>query len=220
MSHWREITSGPGPSPDFPRKDFNMSRLAHQRLGSTVKVGLFVMILVTGSAGNDPVSAQTEFPRLGLSAAPDAYVATIDVSTGEPFQLYVVAKGPDGSGVLPFDLLSLEWAVFAPCCGASYEILAIEYNPLLDHVGHPFTGVSSTSANCLEDDFLYLATLTFEMRVEFPGNYILPAGAIGPASDCEGVSHFFFDLTVEAVVDGGFTPNDRSTWGALKSSYR
>lgn len=194
--------------------------LARQRFGPLVQVGLVVMVVVTCSSVDENVLAQTEFPRLGLSAAPDAYVGTLEVSAGEPFQLYVVAKGPNGSDVLPFDLLSLAWAVFAPCCGASYEILDIEYNPLLDHVGHPFTGVDSASEICLEDDFLYLASLTFEMRVELPGNYILPAGAIGPAYDCEGESHFFFDLTVEAIVDGGFTPNDKSTWGALKSRYR
>jgi len=197
-----------------------MSRLARQRLSPWVQVGLSIMVLVASASVGNTVVAQTDFPRLGLSAAPDAYISTIEVAAGEPFQVYVVAKGPDGSDVLPFDLLSLEWAVFAPCCGASYEIIAMEFNPLLDHVGHPFSGVDSSSEICLDDDFLYLASLTFEMRVELPGNYILPAGAIGPAYDCDGESHFFFDLTVEAIVDGGFTPNVTSTWGALKASYR
>lgn len=164
--------------------------------------------------------AQTSLSRLGLSAAPDSYVPTIEVDSEEPFDLHIIAKGPDGIDVLPFDLASLEWAVYTPCCGAVYSVVGFEYNPDLDHVGFPFTGVQTTGEVCIEDDFLHLATLTLILHVDEPGFYLLPAGAIGPAYDCDGGSHLFLDLTVEASVDGGITPNTTSTWGGMKGLYR
>jgi len=182
--------------------------------GIMAAVVVSTLLLATGGL------AQTALPRLGLSAAPDMYVGTIDVASDEPFDLYIIAKGPDGLDILPFDLVSLQWAVFTPCCGASYDVLDVQYNPDLEHVGFPFTGVESSSEICIEDDFLYLATLTLIINVDGPGAYLLPAGATGPAFDCADESHLFLDLTVEAHVDGGITPNSYETWGGLKGIYR
>ena len=187
-----------------------------QRLGlnKALLAGVVCLLLAV------PATAQMEYSRLGLSASPDAYVPSIEVSSDEYFTLYVLAKGPDGSNELPFDIASIPWAVFAPCCGASYEIVGIELNPLMEHDGIPFSGVVSSSEICIDENYLVLATITFDIWVEFPGNYLLPAGAIGPAIDCDGNSHFFFDMTVEAVVDGGLTPSNLSTWGEIKAMYQ
>ena len=168
-----------------------------------------------------PATAQfDDFALLGLSAAPDRYEPTIVIDSDEHFVLYFLAKGPDEASALPFDLLSLSWAVLAPCCGASYEVIAIDYNSDLVHEGYPLSGVQSTAEVCLDQDYLVLAALTFEMRVPAPGIYRIPAGAIGPALDCNSDPHFFADLAVDAIVDMSSTPNESLSWGTLKTHYR
>jgi len=168
-----------------------------------------------------PVSGQIdEWGRIGLSAAPDSYVANIEVESGEEFTLYVICHGPEEGMPIPFDVGVLNWVVFAPCCGASYDITAIEYDDSLQHEGFPFSGVVSTAEDCLEDDFVLLATVTFIMQVPAAGDYLLGAGALGPSNDCEGGSHFLMDQPVIASVDGGFTPGASRSWGAVKSLFR
>jgi hypothetical protein len=175
-----------------------------------------------------------DYPRLGLSAAPDAYVDSLTVQPDQEFTLYLVATGPNGTEPLPFGISSLQWAVFAGCCGVIFDIHEVTYNPQLDHVGHPLAGVVSTAPDCLDVDFLLLATLDFQIINAVPGTYLMPAGATGPAWDCAAESHLFLDLTVSVRLEEGgvvsTVPNDSSdgsspasgpqTWGGVKANYR
>ena len=184
--------------------------------------------------GVRPAAAQFEdYPRLGLSASPAAVVDSLTIGPGAPFDVHMIAIGPEGDEPLGFGIASLQWIIYTGCCGVYLEVLAVDYNPLLDHVGSPLEGVVSTAQNCLFEDVLHLATITLRIIEPTQGLAMLPAGAAGPGLDCDGGSRLFFDILFNAYIDpsiisgvpdempsGEQPPRESSSWGALKAVFR
>ena len=164
--------------------------------------------------------AQISYPRLGLSASKDAYVDTMTSEAGQPFTLHVIATGVDGLLPLPFEMATFDWAVFAVCCGGAAGMLGYELCADLDHAGHPLVSVTSSAETCLDRDVIYLASVTFFLEGEGPGDYLMVAGATGPAYDCDGGNHLLMDLAVTVTLTGDVTPTDDPTWGQVKALYR
>ncbi len=157
---------------------------------------------------------------LGLSAAPDAYVARLDTPVGEPFTLYVIAAAEDPRLPLDFSLASASWAVFNVCCGGSPVEIVDHASPAgVVGDGHPYLGVVTTGDACLDQDVILLAQVTFDWVMPGAPRFALAAGATGPAIDCDGGAHFMYGLMVEVNGTGGVSAPSTS-WGALKSLYR
>ena len=75
-----------------------MSNITRSLIWSSI---LSCLLLAMGTT----VQAQSldSYSRLGLSAAPDAYVPELTIQPDETFVLYVIAVGPH-YGPLPFDV--------------------------------------------------------------------------------------------------------------------
>jgi hypothetical protein len=184
-----------------------------------VLVGLLVVLAAT-MLMVPRAEAQIEFPRLGISASPTAYVDTMTVDAGQEFVLYVCALGHNPGEPLDQDVSVLQWAVHQVCCGAVLEILDVQYNPNFYHEGTPYFGVSSSSESCVTEDFITLATLTMTINAPEPGEYLAAAGPFAAAVDCEGNNPLFMDMPLTLNVVGEVTPVSGSTWGSIKASYR
>lgn len=168
-----------------------------------------------------PATAQLEFSMLGLSAEPDAYVAEKTVAFGEEFDLYVILTGPEGESPLPWILDSVNWAVLQNCCGGSpaYLIDSELLGPDLVHTGEPVVGVTSAAADCVQQDVVALARLTFTW-VETPTrNFYLGAAATTAAVTCDEDFQLLSSRSVE-ITPTGVTPAEESSWGAVKRLYR
>jgi hypothetical protein len=159
------------------------------------------------------------YSRLGLSAAPDAFVSELTIQPGETFVLFVIAVGPQ-YGPLPFDVAEANWAIYATCCGQQAEIVDIQYADGMTHTGHPLGGVKSEMPICYEGDVISLAAITFRFFRDTPSTYIMAAGASGPLYDCAGEIHLLMDLAVDVTVAGSLTPVPKLSWGSLKAGYR
>jgi hypothetical protein len=127
----------------------------------------------------------------------------------------------------------MSWIKHTGCCGVDFEILHVDYNPALEHVGDPVTGVTTTAPECLEQDIVLLATITFAINYPTQGIALMPAGATGPGLDCGGEGFLFFDLLLEVTMDEvvisaipdesepGWGPvSEGATWGGIKGTYR
>jgi hypothetical protein len=200
---------------------------------SSIMIGLVAWSLSLAIGGVRPASAQFEdIPRLGLSASANSVVDSISVAPGAPFDLYMIAIGPEGNEPLSFGVSSIQWVIYSGCCGVYLEILGVDYNPLLEHVGTPLDGVVSTATDCLFTDVLCLATIRLRILEPTQGIAMLPAGAAGPGYDCDGGSRLFFDILFNAHLDGSIIsgvpdelpPAERpladASWGALKALFR
>jgi hypothetical protein len=159
------------------------------------------------------------YSRLGLSAAPDAFVSELTIQPGETFVLYVIAVGPQ-YGPLPFDVAEANWAVYAACCGLQAEIVDVQYADGMTHTGQPLGGVKSELPVCYEGDVIMLAAVTFRFLRDTPSTYLMAAGASGPLYDCSGEIHLLMDLAVDVTVAGSLTPDGRQSWGSVKAGYR
>jgi hypothetical protein len=190
---------------------------------SLVSVGLVLVVvgLVPNGLLVDEAGAQ-EFSRLGLSAAPDAYVASLETEIDQPFTLYVIVTGLAGQEPLPFDLYEVDWTVFTACCGDSPVLITgMDYPEETMHEGDPYDFVKSTAVDCLEDDVVMLASITFDWSEEFAGMTTFPvsAGASGPAQDCTSDYHVLMGLYVDVIGTPVQTDNEAVTWGGLKAGY-
>ena len=87
-------------------------------------------LLGTGSA-----SAQYDFPRIGLSAAPDHYVDAMEAEIGEEFTMYACVFANTPGEPLQQPLQSVAWVIHQACCGAYLDLLDVVYNPEFEHVG-------------------------------------------------------------------------------------
>jgi hypothetical protein len=177
------------------------------------------LLLLTAPGRSALAQVIPEYPHLGLSAAPDRYVDTLDIQQGEPFTLYMIMIGPQ-QGPLPFDLAQTQWTVHAACCGASYNVVDIAYNETMHHEGELPGDIHSTVEVCAHQDVVLLAAITFELLFQPVGTYLLPAGATGLTLDCDGGSHLMMDLSVILNIGATGTPTDVQSWGAVKAIYR
>ena len=153
-----------------------MSNITRSLIWSSI---LSCLLLAMGTT----VQAQSldSYSRLGLSAAPDAYVPELTIQPDETFVLYVIAVGPH-YGPLPFDVAEANWAVYAACCGLQAEIVDVQYADGMTHTGQPLGGVKSELPVCYEGDVIMLAAVTFRFFRGTPSTYLMAAGASVPSS--------------------------------------
>ncbi len=159
-------------------------------------------------------------PRIGLSASQDIYVDHITVPYDTDFQLYAMVFGSEPGVAMNQAVSSLPWVIHQACCGAVIEISDIAFNPELEHVGHPLAGTVSSVETCLDQDSIWLATLTVRLRSEQAEGVLWASGPFGPIRDCEGETPFFMNMPVTIALEGEPTPNQISQWGRVKAMYR
>lgn len=181
-------------------------------------IGLTVLtVLLLTAVG---ARAQTAFPRVGLSAAPDHYSEEITIVEGEPFVLYACVFGPADGEPIGESLRSISWVIHQVCCGSSVDIIDIEWSDQFIHEGHPILGVTSTPIECTDQDQLLIATLTTVLHDPVPGGGLWAAGPYDASYDCGEEVTFFQGMPVSIFVEGEATPTDGATWGGLKALYR
>lgn len=189
----------------------------HRRLlpavGLAVLAVLALMLLWTGSA-------QAQFPRIGISGAPDHYQETLDVVAGEDFTLYVGIYGVDDETPLDQPFSSLSWVLHQVCCGAVLYIQDVEYSPAFQHEGNPYLGVISSAEVCVDEPFITLATLTLQMVAPADGEYLAACGPYQQAIDCDGGNPIVMGLPMTLSITGVTSPVAKGTWGAVKATYR
>ena len=192
-----------------------MTRFARFVAGCAT-AGLILVALAASASAQPP-----QFPRVGLSTSPDYHSEFISVAMDEPFDLHMLVLPPENGEPL-FDVSMVRWAVFQVCCGGVASLEAVDYTPGLDHEGHPFDGVTSVASDCITDEIIHLATITFTLHADDPGVYLMVAGPTDWAQDCGGENEVLMDMVV--LVDlydpNDQTPVERTSWGSLKATYR
>jgi hypothetical protein len=185
-------------------------------LSRTVRLAALAgLLLAAGSA-----SAQYDFPRIGLSAAPDRYVDAMEAEIGEEFTMYACVFAHAPGEPLQQPLQSVAWVIHQACCGAYLDLVDVVYNPEFVHVGQsPLSGVVSSAETCVDREGIWLATLTVRLDAPGPGDYLWAAGPYAGAADCDGGTPVFMDMPVNITVPGS-TPVVSSSWGTLKARYR
>ena len=166
-----------------------------------------------------PARAQEEFPRIGLSASPTTYVDRITVDLDSTFTLYAMVFGHEDGAPIG-EVSALPWVIHQVCCGAVLDLQDMELNPALTHDGHPLAGMVSSSDACIDDQSIWLATMTVRVATEIPGDYLWAAGPYGPIEDCEGENPFFMSAPVTITFEGEPTPTTDHSWGEVKALYR
>ncbi len=182
-------------------------------------VGALVLVACLMVAGAGYAQFQ-DLPRVGLSASATSYVDSVAVDLGAPFTVYACIFGPDAQTPLQETISSVPWVIHQVCCGAAMEILDVQYNPELEHTGHPLAGVRSTAPECLQRDSLLLATLLVQVTADQPGEFLWAAGLADAYVDCNGDNPLFQGLPVLIIADGGQVPDGKTSWGGLKALYR
>lgn len=168
-----------------------------------------------------PASAQyLTFPRLGVSAAPDHYEPEIQVDGDQEFQLYVLVLAPQDETPLTTSFSSFNWAVLQSCCGYDTELVDESYEDGFTHTGTALGGVVCDADGCRGGDYVRLATLTFRMITNYPGDYFMMCGPVTYQQACDGSNVVFTDLNVviHYTVDGQ-TPVENQSWGAVKALF-
>lgn len=165
-------------------------------------------------------TAQSAMPRIGLSAARDTYVGEITVEPNQDFTLYAMIFGADNVTPLKQTITEIPWVIHQVCCGAVLTISAAEFNPALETVGNPLAGTISTVPTCVAQDNIWLATLTVQMESTQPGSYEWASGPFGTILDCNAETVFMRGLAVTVTMEGSPVPNEVSSWGQIKATYR
>ncbi|MCB1183804.1 hypothetical protein KDM41_10250 [bacterium] len=176
---------------------------------------LALLLLAAGAARSQEV-----FPRIGLSASQDHHVDRIVIDPDSTFTIYAMAFGNQPGMPMDQPVTSLHWVIHQVCCGAAVQIVDMELNPDLEHEGHPLAGMVSSAPTCLDQDAIWLASMTVRVAAPFSGDYLWAAGPFGAAQDCDGGSPFFMDLPITVSVEGDVLPNDQPTFGSLKARFR
>jgi len=179
-----------------------------------LSVALVLFLFITNAR------AQTEYPRMGLSASPDEYVNTIEIVPGEDFTLYACVFGPGPGEPVGQPFTSLSWVIHQVCCGATVDIRDFQFNPDLDNTGHPLVGVVTTTATCYDKDSVLLATITCNMNNPTPEGVLWAAGPFDASYDCQGGNALFMGMAVTINADGDALPVEESRWGSIKAMYR
>jgi hypothetical protein len=164
--------------------------------------------------------AQEEYPRIGLSAARDVYLDHITVPVGAEFELYAIVTGSAPGGALNQPVSSLPWVIHQVCCGEVVEFLDLEFNPDLQHEGHPLAGTVSSVESCLDQDTIWLATLKVRLVAGTDYDVLWAAGPFGPIRDCGGQVPLFLGMAVTISPEPDPTPAEAGPWGSLKAMYR
>jgi len=164
--------------------------------------------------------AEGDRPRIGLSASKTIYVDNIIVQPDTEFELYAMVAGYSPGEAMNQPVSSMPWVIHQVCCGALIEILDVKFNPDLQHEGHPLSGTTSFVETCLDQDTIWLATLTVQMVSTQAEDVLWAAGPFGPIVDCDGEVPFFASIPVTITLDGEPTPNEISPWGQVKAMYR
>ena len=182
-------------------------------------VGLVVIMLAV--VLTSPIVIAQTMPAIGLSADKDEYVSHIDVQLNEDFVVYAMAMNLNGGGTVNQTVTSMPWVIHQVCCGAVVEIMDIELNPALNHDGHPLAGMLSTSDTCLDQETIWLATLTVRMVAPTTEDVLWAGGPFGQITDCDGEVPLFTSLLLTIGMEGGEpTPSVSSSWGQVKAVYR
>jgi len=164
--------------------------------------------------------SQTDIPRIGLSADRFTYVDHITVKPNEDFTLHALVTGFGPGDPINQPVTSLPWVIHQVCCGAVLEIVGIDFNPDLQHAGHPLAGTISSAETCIDQESIWLATLRVRMLSTEAGDVLWAAGPFGPIVDCDGEVPLFLSMPVTITLDGEPTPTETSGWGQIKAMYR
>lgn len=168
-----------------------------------------------------PANAQIPAaPRIGLSAAQDSYVGRITVEPNVDFKLYAMILGPEDGVPLQQSITEIPWVIHQVCCGAVLTIIDAEFNPVLESVGNPLAGTITTVPTCAVQDSIWLATLTVRMESTIPGSFEWASGPFGSVLDCNAESVFMHGMAVTVTMEDTPTPNEISSWGQIKATYR
>jgi len=185
---------------------------------SWLVTAFFLLVLLALSLALVPQAQST--PRIGLSASKTSYVENISVQFDTDFLLYALVTGGTSGEPMNQPVSSLPWVIHQVCCGAVLEIQDIKWNPDMEHVGHPLAGTVSSVETCLDQDTIWLATLTVRMLSTQAEDLLWASGPFGPIQDCNGEVPFFMNMPVTIALDGEPTPTDTSRWGNIKAMYR
>ncbi|MCP4292748.1 MAG: hypothetical protein GY780_13045 [bacterium] len=183
--------------------------------GLMLAVAAATLLLVLFSVS----TASAQFPRLGLSGAPDHYVDSMDVELGQVFTIYIVLFGIDEASALDQELSMVSWVLQQVCCGAALVINHTEYNADWQHEGHPTLGVVSSSEVCVDEPAIVLATMTATMIADEDGEYLAASGPYQQPVDCDGENPVIMGLPMTFNLSG-VSPTEDTTWDSLKSFYR
>ena len=157
--------------------------------------------------------------RLGLSAAPDRHLGTLDATIGAPFELHVILTGMPDAEPLEFALHSVQWLVNTACCGDSpVGVVDLVHGPGIDGSGDPYEGITSLAAGCPAGDTIVLATVTFDWLMDGDTEFVLSAVALTGALDCDDQAHLLQTLAV-LVTGQDPTPLTASTWSQIKTLF-
>jgi len=160
-------------------------------------------------------------PGLGLSADKEMYVDNIEVEFNTDFTVYAMAMNLDSGGDTNQLISSMPWVIHQVCCGAVVELMAVELNPLLNHTGHPLSGMVSESETCLDQEMIWLATLTVRMVQPTTETILWAGGPFGMINDCDGEVPLFTGLAISiSMFNDEPTPIEDSSWGQIKAIYR
>ncbi len=165
--------------------------------------------------------AQSEFPRLGLSAENDHYVGQLNAEIGDTITLYVGAFGSESGVALDEAILSFGWAIFQVCCGADLLIVDFEYIGDFSSQGHPLAGVNSVAPECVSGEFMLLAVLDILLLTpDGPGDYTISAGPTSATINCAGETKIFAGAEVVVTATGEISPTVNTSWSGLKAIFR
>ena len=157
--------------------------------------------------------------RLGLSAAADEYVDHLEPDIDSPFTLYVILTGLSETEPLTFDLQTVTWLVHTVCCGDSpVGVVSMVQAPGFVTEGDPYDVLETVTLDCHGGDTVLLATITFDWLLEGATEFLLSAGAVTAALDCEDDAHLLQTITV-AITGQDPTPAESSSWSQIKALF-
>lgn len=179
------------------------------------------LLVVCSLLAAAPAAAQyLTFPRVGVSAAEDAYVTELNVEGDELFELHVVLLPREDQSALQEDYGMVHWGVLEACCGGAAQVVDAVYNPALEHEGGVYSGVYSTGEECMDGEAVWLATLILRMTENQPsGRYYVIAGPMSVAQTCGGDDVVLTDLIAHVNYTNDVTPVERSSLSAVKALF-
>ncbi|MBD3222774.1 hypothetical protein GF314_16205 [bacterium] len=189
-------------------------------MNSTLATRRTVLIAALALLVASAASAQfIQFPRIGVSAAPDRYEPSIDVHGDEIFEMYIVALPPDGEPLLQHDYGTFHWWLLEACCGGAAELIDQEFNPELEHEGSVYAGVITSSEECMDGEAVLLCTLRLQMVVDEPGQYFVMGGPMALSQTCDGEDVVMTDLVTSVNYINDATPVEQTSLTEVKALF-
>lgn len=180
---------------------------------------LVILVALTVLLATAASAQYVQFPRIGVSAAPDRYEPTIDVNDNGPFQMYIIALPPEDQATFGHQYGQFHWALLEACCGGAAALIDQEYNPLYTHAGGIYDGVTTSSEECIEGEVALLCTLTLQMIEDDPGQYFVMGGPMALSETCGGEGVVFTDLVATVNYLSDATPNEATSFSEVKSLF-